>query len=187
MRRSFAALGFVALVVSAHARAGTIEAPTEVGPTGLLHVPSATTLAPGTVSGGLWVDAFSTRSFLCTRGHPCGATTSDRLRHTGAAATLGVGIVEGLDAYVVTRAWTDESSELDQLLEVLGETTLGVRFARPLRKRFALVGSLDAIAGGGPGDVGYSLGASSYRARLLSTFLVDPVRVHAALGYVFDN
>lgn len=198
MRSPVAALLVVsALAVAASSSAATDESPTAWGPSGLLHTPSAMSAPVGTLRGALFVDWFASSNFLCTRASPCGGAppaTSDRHRHSGATVTVGVTLLRGLEAYLGTRAYVNESSQSAQLFEVIGETTVGARFARPLRARVLhLGGGAEVAVGSGPGDVGLSLAGTSFRLRALSTLALDelprrlPVRAHLALAYTFDN
>lgn len=175
----------------------TDESPTAYGPSGLLHTPSAIEAPAGTVRGALFVEGFSTANWLCTPKNPCGdGATSDRHRHSGALASLGYSPARGLELYLTSRAYANDSTQASQLLEVLGETTIGARYARALpvaRGRLQLGGAADAIVGSGPGDVGLTLSGTSFRVRALSTLALDrgprplPLRAHLALSYTFDN
>jgi len=198
MRRSSFVTLAVVVATARSAAAATDESPTAWGPSGLLHTPSALTPPAGTLRGAVFVDWFTSSNFLCTHEHPCGGptqVTSDRHRHSGAVASLGVTLIRGLEAYLTGRAYVNESSHAAQLFEVIGETTLGARYARPIVRGGLLHvgGGAEVVVGSGPGDVGLGFSGTSFRLRAVSTLALDalprrlPFRTHLAFAYTFDN
>ncbi len=184
MRRLVLALSLVgALPTAAHAH----ELPTAGGPSGLLHTPSAIAGEPWTARGALIVDWFRASTFLCTSKRPCGTATSDDHRHTGATVVVGTTFFAGLDAYLATRAYSNESSQSPDLFEVFGDTTIGARYARRVAKLVHVGGGAEALLAGSSGSIGLSGAGTSARLRAMSTFELSPFRVHLGLGYLFDN
>lgn len=184
MRRPLLAISVV-LALAPRARAE--ELPTAAGPNGVLHTPSAIGGEAWTARGALLVDWFSASNFLCTNEHPCGTSTSDEHRHTGATVVAGATLFRGLDAYLATRAYSNDSSQSADLFEVIGDTTLGARYARAVSRLLHLGGGAEAILTGAPGSVGIGGAGTSARLRAISTLDVSPVRVHLGLAYLFDN
>lgn len=184
MRRPLLALS---LVLALQPRARADELPTAGGPNGLLHTPSAIAGTSWTARGALMVDWFRASNFLCTNEHPCGTSTSDEHRHTGATVVVGATLFSGLDAYLTTRAYSNDSSQSPDLFEVIGDTTIGARYARSVSRRLHLGGGAEAILTGAPGSVGLAGGGTSARVRAMSTLDLSKVRVHLGLAYLFDN
>ena len=162
------------------------DTPTTRGPTGLLHTPSALATPPGTVRSALFVDWFRASGFLCTEAKPCGATTSDEHAHSGLSAVVSATVFTGLDAYLVGRAYTNQSSVSPDLFHVFGDATLGARYVHALGPLHVGTGA-ELLTGGGPGSVGLAGGGTSFRLRALSTWAPNRARVHLAVGYLFDN
>ena len=171
------------------------ETPTEGGPTGLLHTPSAVTREGGTFGVGLMLDWFKSSTFLCTADYPCGTNTSDKHSHIGAVAAISATFVTGLEGYLTGRVYANSNDQgRPNLLQVLGDTTLGLKYVRPLGSGFFNVGAgAEVLFLNGTGGVGLSGDGTSYRLRALTTFALDktpaktPLRFHLAFGYLFDN
>jgi len=169
------------------------ELPSAEGPNGLLRTPSAMPSKPWTVRTALFVDWFRASSFLCTTERPCGTATTDEHRHTGVTWALGATLLRGLDAYLTTRAYSNDNSRSPELHEVIGDTTVGARYANALAPALFVGGGAEALFVGAPGTVGLGGGGTSARARLFSTFAGDalakslPFRVHLGLAYLLDN
>jgi len=185
MRRVLLALS---LIAAAGARAEAHELPTAAGPNGLLHTPSAIASDPWTVRGAVLLDWFRASSFLCTSKNPCGAATSDEHRHTGSTVVVGATFFSGLDAYIAARAYSNENSRSPDLHEVLGDTTIGARYARAFGRMVHVGGGAEALLAGAPGSVGLSGHGTSARLRTFATVVASAsVRVHLGLGYLFDH
>jgi outer membrane protein OmpA-like peptidoglycan-associated protein len=177
------------------------EAPTPWGPTGLIHLPSAMTGAAGTFRVGFYLDWFSTSGFLCTADFPCpgartpGAATSDEHSHIGSSAVLSATIIDGLEGYLAARVYANSNTaSTPQLLQVLGDTTFGLKYVRPIGSGVVnLGGGAELLLLNGTGGIGVRGGGTSFRLRALSTFALDrsegkiPLRFHLGLGYLFDN
>ena len=177
------------------------ETATPWGPTGLLHTPSAMTREAGTFSIGFFVDWFKSSSFLCTANYPCtnspggGTSTSDNHSHIGAALVLNATLVTGLEAYATGRVYANSNDQgRPNLLQVLGDTTFGLKYVRPLGSGLVnLGGGAEVVFLNGTGGIGLSGAGTSFRLRALSTFALDqldhptPLRFHIGLAYYFDN
>ncbi len=157
------------------------------GATGLLHLPSAHTSPAGTLQGALFVDLYTYAGFLCTKDHPCGSVTRDVHRHTGATAVVNATLVPGLETYLTGRTYVNDNSQSPEVLQVIGDTTLGAKYARALGDAVSLGGTFDVLFAGASGSSGFTLSGTSLRARALSTFTIRRIRWHIGLGYVFDN
>lgn len=180
------------------------EVPTPWGPTGLLHTPSAMTGAAGTFRLGFYLDWFSTSSFLCTSDYPCtnskgqlinGDGTGDKHDHIGSSIVVSATFIEGLEGYVGARVYANSNdSASPQLLQVLGDTTLGLKYVRAIGSGLVNIGGgAEVLFLNGTGGIGLSGDGTSFRLRALSTFALDktesktPLRFHLGLAYLFDN
>lgn len=177
------------------------EMPSVAGATGLVHTVSARTGPVGAVRSALMFEGFRA-PFLCTKEQPCGGLgRAERATHvhTGLAVSIGTTLFAGVEVFLVGRASSNRSSGSrvaglpDDVLEVIGDTTLGVKIVRPLSDGLHVGGALELLFGSGPGRVGLSLGATSARVRGLATYAFDeagsrvPLRLHLGLGYLLDN
>jgi len=177
------------------------ETPTPWGPTGLLHMPSAMTGAAGTFRLGMYLDWFSTSEFLCHAEARCDysrnadARGKDEHSHIGSSAVLSATLIEGLEAYAAARVYANSNSASSpKLLQVLGDTTLGMKYVRGLGGGLVnLGGGAEVLFLNSTGGIGLSGGGTSFRLRAMSTLALDkteaktPLRFHLALGYIFDN
>ncbi len=177
------------------------EVATPWGPTGLLHMASAMTGAPGTFRAGMYFDWFDTSDFLCNPDYPCtgprlaGPVRGDEHNHIGSSAVLNATLFEGFEAYLAARVYANSNTASSpQLLQVLGDTTLGLKYVRPIGNGVVNVGAgADVLFLNGTGGIGLQSEGTSFRLRALSTFALDktaartPVRFHLAFGYLFDN
>ncbi|MGZ3421349.1 MAG: OmpA family protein [Polyangiales bacterium] len=180
------------------------EVPTPWGPTGLLYTPSAMTGAAGTFRLGFYLDWFSTSSFLCTSENPCtnskgalinGDGTGDKHSHIGSSIVLSATFIDGLEGYAAARVYANSNdSASPQLLQVLGDTTLGLKYVKPIGSGLVnLGGGAEVLFLNGTGGIGLSGSGTSFRLRALSTFALDkteskaPLRFHLGLAYLFDN
>jgi outer membrane protein OmpA-like peptidoglycan-associated protein len=180
------------------------EVPTAWGPTGLLHLPSAMTGAAGTFRVAMYLDWFSTSGFLCTADNKCPwsrdaaiakGEADDEHSHIGSSLVIGATLTEGLEAYGAARVYANSNTASSpKLLQVLGDTTLGLKYARPIGTGVVNLGAAaEVLFLNGTGGIGLSGGGTSFRLRGLSTFALDkgesktPLRFHVGLGYLFDN
>lgn len=176
---------------------GLRESLTVWGPTGLLHLPSAMTGPAETFRVGVFVDWFAKNDFLCNSTYTCGTATADKARHIGASAIINATLIDGLEAYVAARVYAnsnDPTVSRPSLLQVLGDSTLGVKYVASLSDGLInLGGGGEVLFLNGTGGIGLAGNGTSFRLRALSTFALDklpdpiPVRFHLGLGYLFDR
>src|SRR5439155_15631349 len=97
--------------------------------------------------------------------------------------------------YVGARVYANSNdSASPQLLQVLGDTTLGLKYVRAIGSGLVnLGGGAEVLFLNGTGGIGLSGDGTSFRLRALSTFALDktesktPLRFHLGLAYLFDN
>jgi len=175
------------------------------GGTGLLR----TSFAGGGVQGqfrvGFVFDWFTSSGFLCdpadstAAGVPItcsGKNTEDSASRVGGDFSLSVTPFSFLEAYASLRTYANSNDQgSPQLLQVLGDTTIGVKGYTPKK----LLGPIQAGAElqllllNGTGDVGLTGGATSARFKINGTFDARdineniPFRTNLNLGYKVDN
>jgi outer membrane protein OmpA-like peptidoglycan-associated protein len=175
------------------------------GSIGLLRTHHAGGGAEGQFRVGFMFDWFSTSGFLCDdadsteAGVPItcsGANRNDEASHVGGFFTLSATPFSFLEAYASLRTYANSNSEgAPQLLQVLGDTTLGVKGYTPsgLLGPMQVGGEVQLLLLNGTGDVGVSGGATSANFRVNGTFDVRqikkeiPIRASLNLGYRLDN
>ncbi len=175
------------------------------GGTGLLRTSFAGSGAEGTFRVGFIFDWYTASGFLCDpadstpAGVPItcsGQNNEDSASHVGGFFSLSATPFSFLEAYAALRTYANSNSEgSPQLLQVLGDTTIGLKGFTPHK----LLGPIQAGAEAqllllnGTGDVGVSGGATSALFRLNGTFDARdikkdiPVRINLNLGYKVDN
>jgi outer membrane protein OmpA-like peptidoglycan-associated protein len=176
------------------------------GSTGLLHTSEAGSGAPGTFRVSLSGSYFTSSGFLCNSVNVCpvfGSTASpaaaDEIDAMGAHLGLSATILPFLEAYMGfhNRAVSNSRSR-PQLLQVLGDTDLGVKGFMPKSPDsiFSFGGELELWLLNGTGGVGLDGGGTSFAFRALSTIDLNnrvnpeqniPLRFHANLAYKLDN
>src|SRR5580658_5555385 len=173
------------------------------GGAGLLRTEHAQSNSPGQFRLSFVGEWFSA-GFLCTPKFPCPnpnggmPITSDNLSHVGGTLSLGVsiaqlgpGILDG-SAGVVTYANSDAANR-PGLLQVLGDSVLGVRYVAPLGDVFHLGAATDLWLVNGSGAVGLDAAATSARFVALGTADLRglsspvPLRFSANIAYSLDN
>jgi len=183
------------------------ETPSLVGSTGLLHVRTASSGAPGTLRLGVYAGFMSTSDFLCPHGE-CrlpgadpysGAQTGNTHRadrtetHFVASATLAP-YFELFGGFHSMATYNDQGRP--QLKQVFGDTNLGGRLLLPPMPHRTYGAAIDANLWmlSGTGSPGLDLGATGLDLRAIGTLDLSkrerrpiPVRLHANLGYEFDN
>ncbi len=180
------------------------ESMTLSGGTGLLRTQHAQGGAPGQIRLAFTTEYFSA-SFLCTREYPCRDPRSgklvagDTLNHIGGTLSLGVtfaklGSQGAFEGYATTGAYAN-SSDVNRpgLLQVLGDTTFGVKAYSPIAKTLHLGLFAELMLINGTGSVGLS--GSGTSARFGPAFTVDlreldshpPLRFSANVSYNLDN
>jgi outer membrane protein OmpA-like peptidoglycan-associated protein len=177
-----------------------------LGSTGLLHTSYAGSSAPGLFRVGFLSDWFSTSNFLCNPGHPrvgggfttckAGSLTGDKASRVGGTFVLNATPLSFLEAYALLRTYaTSNDQGKPQLLQVLGDTTLGVKAFYPpkLGQVFSFGGEIQLLLLNGTGGVGVSGSGTSALFRGLATADFRkpdggvPIRINLNIGYKVDN
>jgi outer membrane protein OmpA-like peptidoglycan-associated protein len=178
------------------------------GSTGLLHTSEAGSGAPGTFRMSLLGSYFTSSGYLCNTSSICPVFrdqtsvvpgTEDEVNGMGAHLTLNATILPFLEGYLGfhNRAVSNTRSR-PQLLQVLGDTNLGVKAFMPKTPDsiFAFGGELELWLLNGTGGLGLDGGGTSFVARALATIDLNnrvkqedniPLRFHANLAYKLDN
>ncbi|MBI4705880.1 MAG: carboxypeptidase regulatory-like domain-containing protein, partial [Deltaproteobacteria bacterium] len=174
-----------------------------LGSTGLLRTSYAGSGAPATFRVGFLMDWFSTSGFLCNGSTPCQRVTAtaplkeDDASHVGALFALSATPFSFIEGYAAIRTFANANDRgSPKLLQVLGDTTFGVKGFTPMRIADVLTfgGELRMLLMNGAGDVGISGAGTS--AEFLALTSLDfrkphgkgvPVRVHLNVGYKLDN
>ena len=177
------------------------------GSTGLLHVSEAGAGAPGTFRFVATGSYYAGTGFLCNSSSPCPTfandpatpTTEDDVTRAGAHLGLSVTVLPFLEAYAgFHNHATSDSRGRPQLLQVLGDTNLGVKGFMPHTPDgiFTFGGEAELWLLNGTGGVGLDGASTSFALRALATADLNnrskvadriPLRFHANLGYFFDN
>jgi outer membrane protein OmpA-like peptidoglycan-associated protein len=175
-----------------------MESSTLTGQLGLLHTPHAQGGAAGQFRLGFTVEYFSA-GFLCSSQYPCalptgGVATVDTLDHFGGTISLGVSITKWLEAYGATSAYGNSSDRnRPSLLQVLGDTNLGLRAYAPLSRIFHIGGFTELWLVNGSGKVGLEGGGTGFKFGPVATLDLRgaaksiPLRTSLVLDYMFDN
>lgn len=187
-------------------RKGSLQLQTGInGSTGLLHLSQAGSGAPGTFRFSLLTGFYSGSGFLCNSSSPCPvfgsdtAVTADDVSAMSAHLGISATILPYLEGYLGfhNRA-TSNSRGRPQLLEVLGDTNIGVKGFMPATpdQLFFFGGEAELWLLNGTGSVGLDGGGTSFVLRGLATIDANnrinpedriPVRGHMNLGWRFDN
>jgi len=179
------------------------EPTTLVGATGLLKTQHAETGAPGQFRLGFVGEWFSA-SFLCTSSFPCPnpnggtAITSDTLDHSGGTLSLGVSLAKlgagTLDVYGAITAYANsDGASKPALLQVLGDTTLGLKYVAPVGKVLHLGAFSELWLINGTGAVGLDGSGTSAKFGGIATADLReldsqvPLRFSANVVYSLDN
>jgi outer membrane protein OmpA-like peptidoglycan-associated protein len=175
------------------------------GGTGLLRTSFAGSGAEGTFRVGFMFDYFTAEGFLCDNADQTqaavpitcsGTNQNDTASHVGGYFSLSATPFSFLEAYASLRTYANSNDQgSPQLLQVLGDTTIGLKGFTPPK----LLGPIQAGAEAqllllnGTGDVGVSGGATSAVFKINGTFDAReikkeiPVRINLNLGYKIDN
>jgi OmpA-OmpF porin, OOP family len=142
---------------------------------------------------------FATGGFLCSPQFPCvapnGSTlTTESLDHVGARVSAGATILKWLEVYGMTSAYaTSTNASRPNLLQVLGDSTIGAKAYGKLGNVVNVGGGLDILFLNGTGAVGLLGGATSAKFFGLGTLDFRsaskplPLRVSTNLVYSLDN
>ena len=176
-----------------------------LGSTGLLRTSFAESGAAGTFRVGFLMDWFTTGGFLCNSSTPCrplansGQTFGDEdsASHVGAFFGLNVTPISFLEAYAGIRTYANSNDHgSPQLLQVLGDTTLGVKGFMPDgiadvlhfggEARLLLLNAAGSVGpmGGGTSAEFMALTTADFRKHDNSGF---PLRLNLNFGYKLDN
>jgi hypothetical protein len=177
-----------------------------LGSTGLLRTSHAGSGAAGTFRIGFITDWFSTSGFLCdpdeltAQGRPVTCSpenAEDEASHIGGFFSLNATPFSFLEGYAQLRTYANSNTEgSPQLLQVLGDTTFGVKAFTPnkIANFLTFGGEMQLFLLNGTGDVGPAGGGTSAAIRALTT--ADwrkpggkgfPLRLNLNLGYKIDN
>jgi outer membrane protein OmpA-like peptidoglycan-associated protein len=179
------------------------ESSTLVGAVGLLKTQHAQSSAPGQFRLGFVSNWFSA-SFLCSSSYPCpnpagGAPiTSDTLDHTGGTLSLGASLFKigsgTFDAYAAITAYANsDTASKPALLQVLGDTVLGIKYGAPVGKVLNLGLFTELWLINGTGSVGLDGGGTSANFGGIATLDLRglespvPLRFSANVVYALDN
>ncbi|MGH7438642.1 MAG: OmpA family protein, partial [Polyangiaceae bacterium] len=180
------------------------EGNTITGGSGLLHLQHAQSGEPPQFRLGL-VTEWYTGGFLCTTKFPCPASTpggqastSDSLSHFGTTISLGTSLFKAgagvFDAYVSTEATANsDSANIPGLLQVLGDTNIGIKYSAPLGDWFHLGGFAELWLINGTGAVGLDGSGTSAKFGAIATADLrgleshTPVRISTNIVYHVDN
>ncbi len=178
---------------------------TLTGSTGLLHVSEAGAGAPGTFRFAVTGSYFSGSGFLCNGSTSCPSfqgedpNSSDDVTRSGLDLGLSATVLPFLEAYAgFHNHATSDSRGRPELLQVLGDTNLGLKAFTPHTPDsiFSFGGEADLLLLNGTGGVGLDGSSTSFELRALGTVDLNnrsnpsdriPLRFHANLGYLFDN
>lgn len=177
------------------------ESSSSTGATGLMRVQSAASGAPGTFRFSLLTGFYSGSGFLCPQcpdGSGEGTDDRDELDRVSANLFLSATPVNFLEAYIgIFSHSTSTNRPAPQLKQVVGDWNLGLKVFMPAEPNqlVTLGGGLDFGFSTGSGQVGIS-GIDSINLGLRGLATADfsrqgedslPMRVHANVGYQFDN
>jgi outer membrane protein OmpA-like peptidoglycan-associated protein len=175
------------------------------GSTGLLHVIEAGAGAPGTFRFSATGSYFAGSSFLCNNSTPCPSfsgespSSPDDVTRAGAHLGLSVTVLPFLEAFAgFHNHATSDNRGRPQLLQVLGDTNLGLKGFMPHTAdgMFSFGGEAELWLLNGTGGVGLDSSSTSFAIRALGTADLNnrsqaadriPLRFHANLGYFVDN
>jgi len=178
------------------------------GSSGLMHVVEAGAGAPGTFRLVATGSYFAGTGFLCNSASACptfppldksAPTDEDDVTRAGAHLGLSVTVLPFLEAFAgFHNHATSNSRGRPQLLQVLGDTNLGVKGFMPHTPDgiFTFGGEAELWLLNGTGGVGLDGASTSFALRGLATADLNnrstvadriPLRFHANVGYLFDN
>ena len=179
------------------------ESNTITGGTGLLRTQHAETGEPGQFRVQFITEWFQA-GFLCTSQYSCPnpsggpRITSDTMNHTGGTLSLGTSLFKigagTFDAYGAIMAYANsDSANKPSLLQVLGDTDIGVRYTAPLGNIVHLGLFTELWLINGTGSVG--LDGSGTSAKFGGIGTIDlrgleskiPLRFSVNPVYVLDN
>jgi outer membrane protein OmpA-like peptidoglycan-associated protein len=183
-----------------------IEQPNLYGGTGLLRTSYAGSGAAGTFRVSFLSDWFTSKNFLCDPGASTAAgqpitcsrqNNPDRASHVGAFFSLSATPFSFLEAFTSIRTFANANDQgRPKLLQVLGDTTFGVKAFTPSRvgNYFSFGAEAQLILLNGTGSVGVAGAGTSANFRALASMDFRkpggqgfPLRINVNLGYKVDN
>jgi outer membrane protein OmpA-like peptidoglycan-associated protein len=176
------------------------ESATTTGGVGLLHLQHAQGLAPGQFNLA-FVTEYYTGNFLCTSSFPCsnqstgaGGVMGDTENHIGGDLALTIGLADWLEGYAGVSAYANsDSANQPTLLQVLGDTDLGLKAYGSIGKVFHAGGAAELWLINGTGAVGVDGGGTSAKFRGIATADLrgtekrTPLRFSLNAQYSLDN
>lgn len=180
------------------------ESNTITGGTGLLKTQHAQTGAPGQFRIGFVSEWFSA-GFLCSTQFPCpnpvrgrAAITSDTMNHVGGTLSIGGSLASigagTLDGYASISAFANsDTANTPSLLQVLGDTNLGVKYVAPVGNVLHLGLFTELWLINGTGSVGLDGGGTSAKFGGVATIDLRglesrvPLRFSLNTVYSLDN
>ncbi|UQA59068.1 OmpA family protein [Polyangium aurulentum] len=183
-----------------------IEQPNMYGGTGLLRTSYAGSGAAGTFRVAFLSDWFTSSNFLCdpaastAAGQPvtCSRENNpDSASHVGAFFSLSATPFSFLEAFASIRTFANANDQgKPKLLQVLGDTTFGLKAFTPSRvgNYFSFGAEAQLILLNGTGSVGVAGAGTSANFRALASMDFRkpggqgfPLRINVNLGYKVDN
>jgi outer membrane protein OmpA-like peptidoglycan-associated protein len=187
-----------------------MEQPNLYGSTGWLHTTYAGSGAAGTFRVSFLTDWFTTSNFLCRPGDnpfasrpsmtaacKVGSMAGDNASRVGGTFVLNATPFSFLEAYALLRTYaTSNDQGATQLLQVLGDTTIGVKGFMPnkLGRAWQVGGEVQLLLLNGTGGVGVAGSGTSALFRIMggADFRKPndggfPLRISVNFGYKIDN
>ncbi len=165
------------------------------GGTGLLHTQHATSGIPGQFRLAFTTEYFSA-GFLCTATYPCpnpaggtaAALTSDSMNHIGGTISASATITKWLEGYAATSAQANsDSANRPSLLQVLGDTDIGVKLFGTFGNVFSVAGEMELWLINGTGAVGLDGSGTSGKFRALATADLRGMESHVPLRFSLNT
>jgi outer membrane protein OmpA-like peptidoglycan-associated protein len=164
------------------------------GGVGLLHMQHAQSGAPGQFRLGFNTEFFSA-GFLCSSTYPCPnpatgkpGITSDTMNHVGATVSLSATLTSWLEGYVATGAYANsDSANRPSLLQVLGDTDLGLKAFYGINKVFYLGFAPELDLVNGTGAVGLNGSGTGAKFRILATTDLRGMDKHVPLRFSING
>jgi outer membrane protein OmpA-like peptidoglycan-associated protein len=178
--------------------------------TGLLHLHEAGSGAEGTFRVSFIGSYFTATGFLCNGGalgsagacippRPATQSQEDEVERIGAHIGLSMTIFPFMEGYLGFHSHAVSNDQgRPQLLQVLGDTDIGLKFFMPWQpdQMFSFGGEAELWLLNTTGGVGIEGSGTSFALRGLATADFHnksnpddrvPLRLHMNLGYLFDN
>ena len=155
------------------------------GETGLYRLAAAESVDPGLIRLSFGLDFFKIGSFI---------ETDDGHGMVGGQLAVSASPIDYLELWLSMRAQSNSNNFTDpQLLQSLGDWTLGIKGFYPVAKLLTLGVDVQAIFLSGIGSASFDFGATNVHFRALLTSDLYratekiPVRLHLNVGFLVDN